>query len=145
MAATSHYRLEPAADAGGEAASALWRAARDTGLVIPGRVLEAEYEMEGRALLFVTHDIPYEEQLEILLISPEDGIIDRATLGRTYATGSFVPGAIAGPQLVTFQFFGDGVWQVRLRTKSGFSWPWSGAAGVRRYRTYRRWFDVNPA
>ena len=144
MKTSTYYRLEPAADANGEAASALWRDGKDTGIVIPGRVLEAAYDAGGQALLFVTHDIPYEEQLEILLIDPQYEIIDRATLGRTYATGSFVPGAIAGADVVSFQFFGGPPWEVRLRTKSGFSWPWSGAAGVRRYRTYRRWFDVNP-
>lgn len=144
MKAATLYRLEPAADANGEATSALWRGTRDTGFFIPGRVLEAEYDANGLALLFVSHDIPYEEQLEILLIDPQGGVIDRATLGRSYVSGSFVPGAIAGEDLVSFQFFGDGLWQVRLRQSSGFAWPWSGPAGVRRYRAYRRWFDVNP-
>ena len=109
------------------------RASGYTGTIVPGVDLEAELEYGGEHLLFLTHDVPYEEQLEILLIDRADKLVDRVWLGGAYTTGNFrdlvaLPGPVA-----EFDFFGGARWRVTIFDRPRLSIPFVGQpAGVHR-------------
>src|SRR5262245_18137679 len=59
-----------------------------TSLVLDGHHLESQLRTRaGHALLFVTDDCPYEEQLHIFLLSDALEVLDSLTLGRMYQPG----------------------------------------------------------
>jgi hypothetical protein len=143
MQPTTRFDLVPTADSEGERRSILWRDGRATRTIVPGCVLEAQYEVGDRALLFATHDIPYEEQLEIMLIDAADEIVDGATLVRANATGAFRAGRILDERRLAFAFFGDEPWMVEVLGAPGFRRPFSDPPGVSRRRPFRRSFILS--
>ena len=134
---TSRYSVEPCSDKDGEAASELIRDGAKTGTIVPGRVLEAAYAIDDRALIFLTHDIPYEEQLEILLLDASDSVIDRAAVYGAYATGSFKALGVGDDDSVGFQFFAGQLWAARILEKTRFSLPFAEPRGVHRETRWR--------
>ena len=142
MRAVSLFSLRPAPDVDAERTSSLWRDGQPTGTVVPGCVLEAQYAIDARALLFVTHDIPYEETLEILLLDVAGDVVDRASLFRAYVTGSFAAGRIIDDASVTFRFFGGPERMVRVLATRELRFPFSEPAGVHRPRGLFRWFRI---
>jgi len=140
--AVSRFSVRPAPDVDQERTSSLLRDGQPTGTVVPGCVLEAQYEIGSRALLFVTHDIPYEETLEILLLDAAGGIVDRASLSRSYVTGSFVAGEIIDDTSVTFRFFGGPERTVRVLANRELRLPFSEPPGTHRPRGLFRWFRI---
>lgn len=61
-----------------------------TGIIIPGKVLEAAIKVDARRyLLFVTDDIIFEEMLTILLLDLSQGIVEELTIGGAYYLRSF--------------------------------------------------------
>jgi hypothetical protein len=110
-----------------------------TGTIVPGVDLEAELEHGGEHLLFLTHDIPYEEQLEILLIDRADKLVDRVWLGGAYTTGNFRDLiALPGPA-AEFDFFGEVRWRVTIFDRPRLSIPFLGhPVGVHREFGFNR-------
>jgi hypothetical protein len=123
MRPISTYSLTPLPTRDGEARSTLRRDGIATELIVPGCVLEAQYAGPDGTFLFVTHDIPYEETLEILLLTAADTISDRAWLGGAYTTGNFRDATPVGADAVEFSFFGDRRWRVRVLPRPAFRLP----------------------
>jgi hypothetical protein len=122
MRETHEYALRPLEQGEGEARSMLSRNGVETGLIVPGCVLEAQFACATGALLFITHDIPFEEQLDICLV--EGAVLkDRASLYGAYSTGDFRNVAIAGEDRVTFDFFGGHRWQARVFARPEWRLP----------------------
>jgi hypothetical protein len=129
----------------GEARSALLNRRTETGLIVPGRVLEAQFTAASDTLLFITYDIPFEEQLDILLIRADAIIADRASLRGALTTGSFRNVSISEPDTVWFDFFGRRQWRVRVLPRATFRVPIVGnAIGVHRPFSWWRQLIVEP-
>ncbi len=115
-----------------------------TGKCIPGADLEAAIEHDGRYLLFVTDDCPFEDMLRILLLDAACNILDSAMLGAPYSTGSFSSLSLDAPDKVRFRFIGDCEWTVTLLPRAGFRLPYlSGQKGVWRGFGFTRHFIVS--
>jgi len=101
----------------------LFHHGRDTGRDLPGVVLEASLKVNNEWLLFLTHDIPFEESLEICLLASNFEALDRATLMAPNATGSFEDLQILSEQRMRFRFLGKGFWELELLKKPAFRLP----------------------
>jgi hypothetical protein len=66
--------------------------------------LEASLKADNEWLLFLTHDIPFEEGLEICALGSNFEVLDRATLMAPNATGGFEDLQILSEQRVRFRF-----------------------------------------
>jgi hypothetical protein len=90
----------------------LARVARDgkpLGLVLQGVFLEAQFELgDGRGLLWLTEDSPYEEGLHIYLLGRDGGLEDAVEAGATFSPGLLELGE-RGEDHVEFAFFRNGV------------------------------------
>lgn len=87
---------------------------RPCGTTVTGQVLEAAVEADGRYLLFLTDDSPYEEVLHLHLLDGQGRPLDAADLGGPYTTGTFVGPRLLGGQRIGFGFFDDKDWEVEL-------------------------------
>jgi hypothetical protein len=113
------------------------------GTFVSGAVLEAALASDGRYLLFMTDDVPFEEMLSIHLLDRQLDLVDSARLGAPYSTGSFANLDIAGPSTVRFRFIGDTTWSVELLPRPVFRLPFvPDAPGVRRRFGFSRYFIV---
>jgi hypothetical protein len=131
--------------AAAEPRARLRRGGNDTGTVLPGAVLEAQLAADAGWLLFTTHDTPFEEQLDIILIDRSYRIVDVASLYGPYTTGTFRNLAIESGESVLFDFFGDHVWRVTLLDRPRFRLPLARLgepAGVHRRFGFTRNFAV---
>ena len=120
MKVVDTYSLKPIKE---EARSVLLNRQAPTGLIVTGRVLEAQFTAAAGTLLFITYDIPFEEQLDILLIRDDVVIVDRAALRGSLTTGSFRNVSVSEPDTVCFDFFGNCQWRVRLLSRATFRLP----------------------
>jgi hypothetical protein len=129
------------------ARSLLYRDGVPTGTIVPGCVLEAQFSAASSTCLFITHDIPYEERLDIVLLTEPAAIIDRASLWGAFTTGNFRDARVAESDGVTFNFFGGHRWRVRLLPRSSFRLPMPGwePPGVHRPFGFNRRFIVEKA
>jgi hypothetical protein len=141
MQMSSHFSLRPVDSPDDAVESDLLVDGRDTGLRIGGRVIEAQYEVAAGTLLFITYDIPFEEQLDVVLLDRSHSIMDRASLFRANTTGSFRPGHVSG-DLITFAFYGDARWTLRLLDGKTWRWPLSDPPGVERQHRWYKYFDL---
>ena len=92
-------------------------AAIDDGAVIEvdAASLLAQYLLADRdVLLVLDEDMPYEEQLHLVLVRG-NAIIDHLVIGAPYATGIFRELEVRGDTLA-FSFEGDAVWTVGLNS-----------------------------
>lgn len=113
-------------------------------LNINGADLEACIEYDNRYLVFTTNDCPFEESLNIYLLSSENEIIDNATVFWPYCTGSFKLLRIVEPDLVQFTFFGNKYWQIEIFDNRRFYIPYiSEPSGVWRRVKLWRFFGVS--
>lgn len=87
---------------------------RDTGLTLPGAILEAAFAAGDGWLVLLTHDVPYEEGLEICLVSAGFELLDRATLAHPYATAMLKNLEASPPARLRFDFLGERRWEVEL-------------------------------
>ena len=111
-----------------------------------GTVLEAQLETGGRYLLFITHDTPYEEQLDILLLDRSFRQLDLAWLSWSGTTGGFRNLNIESDTSVVFDFFGERPWWVRVFEKPAFRLPLlSEPLGLHRKFGLSRHFAVDHA
>lgn len=153
MRLVEEFALEPLAVTPGREAyedrrSRLLHQERNTGTVVPGTVLEAQIAVDGGWLLFTTHDIPAEEGLEISLIDRSCKLVDSAALYWPYATGTFKNLVLASEDTVTFDFFGDHRWRVKVfgapRLRPPLAWLIE-PRGVHRRFGFSRRFAVGTA
>jgi hypothetical protein len=115
-----------------------------TGKFVQGAILEAAIECDGRYLLFMTDDVPFEDALGIHLLDGELHVLDSAVIGGPYSTGTFSSLELSGPHTVRFRFVGDTTWSVELLPRPGFRLPLlSEPAGVRRSPGFSRHFVVH--
>ncbi|MGE9552274.1 hypothetical protein ACQPT2_13870 [Erwinia amylovora] len=118
-----------------------------TGIIIPGKVLEAAIKVDAhRYLLFVTDDVIFEEALTVLLIELSQGIVEKLVIGGAYASGRF-KGLTVSPDSVSFSFIGDTTWTVKVPKLPMLKIPFSDPRGVSRPVGLRKYIDIsaNPA
>lgn len=147
MRAIDLFSLKPVADAKGERMAQLLRtsAPSSASCIVPGAILEAQFETAQGFLLFTTQDVPFEEQLDICLLAPDMALRDRATLAHAYTTGTFADCRIESDSSLTFRFFGTQRLRIQLLDRPTWRLPWLGPAGVHRPLGMRRWFVVEVA
>lgn len=90
---------------------------------IEGAILEACIQYLEFLVIFTTNDCPYEESLNIHLLSPSYEILDSATLAWPYGTGSFKILDIVEPNIIEFQFFVEKPWQIELFPEQRLLFP----------------------
>ncbi|WP_036627504.1 hypothetical protein [Pantoea sp. AS-PWVM4] len=130
-----------------QACSEIYFDGKPSGIVVPGKVLEAAFRVdEDRYLIFTTDDILFEESLTITLISREQGVIEIAHLGGEYASGVF-ENASTDEESVHFQFIDDVRWTVKISKSPHLRIPFlSDPRGVKRpsgLKTYMT-FSTHP-
>jgi hypothetical protein len=142
MKAIDIYTVEPVGEA---ARSRLLNTGMPTTLIVPGRVLEAQFAAPAGVVLFITHDIPFEERLDILLVREDVSIADQVSLWGSLTTGNFRNVSISGPRSICFDFFGTQTWEVTLLPRATFRLPGRcDPAGVHRPAGLRRQLIVEP-
>jgi hypothetical protein len=115
-----------------------------TAQLIDGAFLEAAVEWDNCFIAFVTDDIPNEETLRIYLFDAKLNMIDSATLGAMYSTGSFRHLELSPPNQLRFEFFGDTVWVLELLEHEELALPLIGdPKGVRRPWSFHRRFRIH--
>ena len=85
---------------------------------LEGAVIEGLVEYQNNFLVFLTNDIPSEEQLNIYYISSNFEILDQAVLGGMYATGNFGGLRVSEPNEVRFTFIGATEWKIQIYENS---------------------------
>ncbi|WP_227510310.1 hypothetical protein [Marinobacter excellens] len=107
---------------------------------LEGTVLEACIQHGNRYLLFLTDGIPFEDSLHIHLLDEDLDRIDTVTLGAPYTTGHFRNLKCEDFSGITFEFFGDCVWEIVISPKKRLRLPFvSGPKGV---SWLKGWFHV---
>ena len=106
---------------------------RDTGSIVPGALLERQYVLiDGRFLLFLTDDVPYEETLRIHLLSREFQILDGLEFGGAYVTAGLSDVTTEKADTVTFSFVHKACCRLRVDAKPSWRSPLLLTPGVRR-------------
>jgi len=114
-----------------------------TGIIIPGKVLEAAIKIESRRyLLFVTDEVIFEEMLIILVLDSSQGMIEKLTIGGAYSSGHFEDLTVS-PRSVSFRFIGDATWIVKVSSIPTFKLPFSDPPSVSRPMTLRKYIDIS--
>ena len=143
MRTADEITIRPAADRGAVPHSELVFAGRPMGLCVPGKVLEAAVEIDGRYLVFLTEGVTMEELLSIHLVSVHGDLLDTAGVGVMTALGIFARLKLAPPRQVNFQFLGELQWSVEVFAEPRLAWPLlREAPGVKRPFGLRRAFRV---
>jgi hypothetical protein len=115
-----------------------------TGKLVNGATLEAAVQWRDCYLLLMTNDIPYEERLSMHLLDGSFALLDTASLGAAYSTGTFAALELLEPDQVSFRFIGDTLWRVELLTEPEFKVPLLGdPRGVSRPLNFSRRFRVH--
>lgn len=111
---------------------------------VPGAVLEAAFQSDGRTLVFLTDDLPFEDSLHVHLLDEGLALLDSAVLSAMYATGIFELIGSHSPRSVRFRFFGGWEWTVELLTAAAMRLPLvSEPRGVHRRLGFTRHFKVH--
>lgn len=114
-----------------------------TGIIIPGKVLEAAIKIDSRRyLLFVTDEVIFEEMLTLLLLDLSQGVIEELTIGGTYTSGYFENLKVS-PHSASFSFIGDTTWTVKVSASTTFKLPFSDPRGVSRPMGLRKHIDIS--
>ncbi|MFE8646713.1 hypothetical protein ACFX58_16670 [Sphingomonas sp. NCPPB 2930] len=138
----------PSADAAGGDTAQPWCEVllhgRPTGRRLKGACLEAALEADGRYLLMLTDDVPFEEFLTLVLLSPRMGVLDKASIGACYNSGRFDGLTVLPGHRLQFHFLGDQAWQLQLLPEPALRPPWrTEPRGVWRRFGFRRHFVVS--
>ncbi|WP_233210734.1 hypothetical protein [Pantoea sp. ICBG 985] len=114
-----------------------------TGIIIPGKILEAAVRVtDNRYVLFVTDDVLYEESLTIVLIDSSLGIQEIVTIGNECNSGTFEQLHISDHSL-QFRFIGDYIWGLTLEDSPKFQLPFfSDPKGVSRSKAFTRFMNI---
>jgi len=114
-----------------------------TQTVVAGAYLEACIEWRDKYLLFMTDDIPHEDMLNIHLLNQDLELLDSATLGTMYSTGSFSDLQVIGESSLSFRFIGGVDWVLELLAEPRFALPLlSDPKGVSRRFKFKQYFDI---
>lgn len=114
-----------------------------TGKLIDGAILEAAIGWNDCYLAFITDDIPHEDTLRIYLFDPRLKLIDSATLGAMYSTGSFGHLELSPPNMLSFTFIGDTTWGLELLGQDELALPFiADPTGVSRPFAFHRRFRI---
>lgn len=133
----------PGLPEGAEPVCEIFHNGQATGRQLPGAMLEAAAQWKSFTLLFTTDDTPFEEFLHIHLLDAQLQLLDSATVGGIYSTGSFSLLQSAEPDTLRFRFIGDTDWSVQVLPEPGFRVPLlSEPTGVSRPLGFSRHFIV---
>jgi hypothetical protein len=80
-----------------------------------GACLDAQFVLDGRYLLIMTDDIPYEETMRVYLLNSAFDVVDRLELGAPYTPGILARLSVVAPDRLEFSFSGSDRWQLRIR------------------------------
>ncbi|PAV24448.1 hypothetical protein CF392_16230 [Tamilnaduibacter salinus] len=98
---------------------------------LQGTVLEACIQTKDQYIVFLTDDILNEDFLNIHLLNTNFEKIDSVTIGSAYSTGSFRNLSIDRNDQITFSFFNNKTWSIRVLEKPKIKVPFlSGPSGV---------------
>ncbi len=75
-----------------------------TGIIIQGSILENVIQCGECFLVFMTDDVPYEDTLSIYLLDTQLNILDSASIGGMYLTGSLSDIKLTPPNHISFNF-----------------------------------------
>ncbi|MFO7177226.1 MAG: hypothetical protein DIU78_000880 [Pseudomonadota bacterium] len=115
-----------------------------TGKLVAGAVLEGAVQWGSFRVLFTTDDVPFEDQLTIVLLDRDLRELDSARIGAPYATGTFSELTLIEPDTIRFRFIGDTLWTVRLLSRPQLRVPFvSEPPGVHRRFGFSRHFVVS--
>lgn len=114
-----------------------------TGKCIDGSYLELSIKVGCKYLVFMTDDTPNEDMLHIHLLDESLDVIDSATIGSMYSTGSFRDYNIRDSNTLTFYFIGETEWKVEILENKEFLLPFiSLPKGVSRKNTFSQYFKI---
>lgn len=106
---------------------------KNTGITIPAYYLETAILLDdGRYLLFVTEDVPYEESLELLLIDIKQDIQEHVTIAIPYGSGTLREMRLYANH-VEFSYFSDEIWRVEVSSSRFFRFPFQDGFLVTRH------------
>jgi hypothetical protein len=94
-----------------------------SGKFVTGAILETALKWNEFYLLFTTDDIPFEDTLSISFFDKQLNLLDIATLGGMYTTGSFSLVDLIEPNTISFRFIGDTDWHIKLFSRPFFMLP----------------------
>ena len=111
---------------------------------IDGTYLELCVKVDERFIVFMTDDIPSEDMLHVHLLDKNLDVIDSATIGGMYSTGSFENYNLQEPNKITFNFIGGNEWVVELLKNKEFRVPFiSSPKGVYRKNPFNQHFKLH--
>ncbi|MGS2793396.1 hypothetical protein ACU6R3_17610 [Escherichia coli] len=106
---------------------------KNTGITIPADYLETAILLDdGRYLLFVTEDVPFEESLELLLIDIKKDIQEHVTIAIPYGSGTLRKMRLYANH-VEFSYFSDETWRVEVSSSRFFRLPFQDVFLVTRH------------
>lgn len=116
----------------------------NTGIIVPGQILEAAVQVnDQRYILFLTDDVIFEESLTIALIDVNDGVKEIVRLGNEYATGSF-EGLSVTADSINFRFIGDSLWTIKTVDSPRLRLPFgSDPQGVKREAGLKKYMTIS--
>jgi len=119
---------------------------RNTGIIVPGQILEAAVQVnEQRYLLFLTDDVIFEESLTIALIDIRDGVKEIVRLGNEYSSGSFENLTVTGDS-VSFSFISDYIWTLKALETPRLPLPFfQDPQGVKRMSGLKKYIMISAA
>jgi hypothetical protein len=103
--------------------SRLFHDCRDTGASVPGYVIEAQYQCAQGYLLILSHDCPYEEANDFVLLSTDYKPLARRALGVPYGSYLIESHHPVAADALMLRYFGDEC--LRLSIRRGWLWGWS--------------------
>ncbi|EOI5729182.1 hypothetical protein ACMS09_002641 [Cronobacter malonaticus] len=127
-----------------QARSEVVRDGNNTGVIVPGEILEASVQInEQRYVLFLTDDVIFEESLTIALLDLREGIKEIVWLGNEYATGYFEALAVTANS-INFRFIGEYPWTVTVSDTPRLRLPFvSDPKGVKRDTGFKKYMDIS--
>ncbi|EOI5793290.1 hypothetical protein ACMS1S_001445 [Cronobacter malonaticus] len=127
-----------------QARSEVIRDGNNTGIIVPGEILEAAVLInEQRYVLFLTDDVIFEESLTIALFDLREGIKEIVWLGNEYATGYFEALSVTADS-ISFRFIGEYLWTVTVSDIPRFRLPFvSDPQGVKRDTGFKKYMNIS--
>ncbi|ELY3758892.1 hypothetical protein SMX63_000924 [Cronobacter universalis] len=116
----------------------------NTGIIVPGEILEASVQVnEQRYVLFLTDDVIFEESLIIALIDLRGGIKEVVRVGNEYATGYFEALSVTADS-ISFRFIGEYFWTVTVSDTPRFRLPFvPDPQGVKRDTGFKKYMNIS--
>ncbi|EGT4371840.1 hypothetical protein SNQ26_000160 [Cronobacter malonaticus] len=116
----------------------------NTGIIVPGEILEAAVLInEQRYVLFLTDDVIFEESLTVALIDLREGIKEVVRVGNEYATGYFEALSVTANS-INFRFIGEYPWTVTVSDIPRFRLPFvSDPQGVKRDTGFKKYMNIS--